>query len=97
MELNSFVFGNETFVHIDKNVRKKLDKKKLQFGRSSRLQKNLKDLTKLNDYVVATLDLSNEPKWFDEAKGQSDWKIVMNFEMDSLYIKPNVGFDGIVD
>jgi hypothetical protein len=54
-------------------------------------------LTKLNDYVVATLDLSNEPKWFDEAKGQSDWKIVMNFEMDSLYIKPNVGFDGIVD
>jgi hypothetical protein len=47
--------------------------------------------------VVAALDLSNEPKRFYEAKEQSDWKIVMNFEMDSLYIKPNVGFDGIVD
>jgi hypothetical protein len=52
---------------------------------------------KLNDYVVGALDLSNEPKRFDEAKEQSDWKIVMDFEMYSMYIKPNVGFGGIVD
>jgi len=51
----------------------------------------------LNDYVVGALDLSNEPKSFDEAKKQNDWKIVMDFEMDSMYIKPNVGFGGIVD
>jgi hypothetical protein len=35
--------------------------------------------------VVAALDLSNESKGFDEAKEQSDWKIVMNFEMDTLH------------
>jgi hypothetical protein len=52
---------------------------------------------KLSDYVVGALDLSNEPKRFDEAKEQSDWKIVMDFEMDSMYLKPNVGFGGIVD
>jgi hypothetical protein len=52
---------------------------------------------KLNDYVVGALDLSNEPKRFNEAKEQSDWKIVMDFEMDSMYKKPNVGFGGIVD
>ncbi len=52
---------------------------------------------KLNDYVVGALDLSNEPKRFDEAKEQSDWKIVMDFEMDLMYVNPNVGFDGIVD
>jgi hypothetical protein len=51
---------------------------------------------KLNDYVAGALDLSNEPKRFDEAKEQSDWKM-MDFEMDSMYIKPNVGFGGIVD
>jgi len=27
---------------------------------------------KLNDYVVGALDLSNEPKRFDEAKEQSN-------------------------
>jgi hypothetical protein len=47
--------------------------------------------------VVGALDLSNEPKRFDKAKEQSDWKTVMDFEMDSMYIKPNVGFGGIVD
>lgn len=52
---------------------------------------------KLNDYVIGALDLSNEPKRFDEAKEQSDWKIEMDFEMDSMFIKPNVGFGGIVD
>ncbi len=52
---------------------------------------------KLNDYVVGALDLSNEPKRFDEAKEQSNQKIVMDFEMDSMYIKPNVGFGRIVD
>ncbi len=52
---------------------------------------------KLNDYVVGALDLSNEPKRLDEAKKQSDWKTVMDFEMDSMYIKPNVGLGGIVD
>lgn len=52
---------------------------------------------KLNDYVVGALDLSKEPKIFDEAKEQSNWKIVMDFEMDSMYIKPNVGFGVIVD